>query len=188
MPPTIPSCREQLAALRLNASDYAEAAVHFQLILRDGKIAKSVLDGLAYTLMKTGEYRRAIETSERSIRQFGPDSRVYAGLGYLYRCVGNLTAAVTNYRMARDLAAADPERNFDLGLALYLERDFSGAAAVLQEALRLRPGWGTAHYYLALTWWNLRQYPLALAHARQAQDQGVEAAKLIVRTLSANQK
>jgi tetratricopeptide (TPR) repeat protein len=94
-------------------------------------------------------------------------------------------AAILNYRLARDLSPSDPERNLDLGLSLYLARDYPGAATSLQVTLRLMPTSGTAHYYLALTYWNQGQYVLALAHARLAQEHGVSEAKPMIQTLSA---
>jgi tetratricopeptide (TPR) repeat protein len=179
-------CREQLAAFRMEDLDFKDAAGQYQIILRSGKSSKSILDGFAYSLMKIGDYDRAVEFSERSIRQYGPDARVYGVLGYLYRCRGDLTRAVSNYRLARDAEPLDPERSFDFGLALYLAGDFAGAAAPIQTAIRLKPDYGTAHYYLAIVYWNLRQYALALTHARRAQDLGVPAANAIIQSLTPN--
>jgi tetratricopeptide (TPR) repeat protein len=177
-------CREQLAALRMAAQDYQESAAHFRFILDKGAVSKSVLDGLAYALMQIGDYGGAIPLSDSSLQRFGPDARVYAGLGYIYRCRGDLKAAIVNYQLARDLAATNPERNLDLGLTLYLARDFRSALTPLMTALRLRPGWGTAQYYLAMTYWNLGQRVLALSYARQAQEEGIAAAKSAVQALS----
>ena len=179
-------CREQLAALRLEASDFREAVSHYRFILQKAPAAKSVLDGLAFALMQLGDYDRAIEAAGKSVREFGPDLGLYSTLGTLYRYRGNLREAIRYYRLARDLAAADPERNFDLGLALYLAREYAAASVTLQTALRLKPDWGIAHYYLALTYWNQGQRVLALAHARRALQQGVQAAGQVVQALSAS--
>jgi superkiller protein 3 len=176
-------CREQLAWLRMAARDYKESAAHYELLLSDGSASKSVLDGLAFSLMQTGKFDRAIELSERSLRQYGPDARVYANLGYLHRCIGDLAAAVSDYRHARDLDSGDAERNGDLGFVLYLARDYSGAVAPLQTALKLKPAWGMGHFNLALVYWNLREYELALSQARVARDLGVQGADSVVQTL-----
>jgi tetratricopeptide (TPR) repeat protein len=182
--PEDPECREQLAALRMAARDYQESAAHFRFILDKGTASRSVLNGLAFSLMHIGDLGGAILMSERSLRDFVPDAQVHAGLGYLYRCRGDLQSALKNYRAARDLAPTDPERNLDLGFTLYLARDFKGALAPLLAALRLRPDWGTAQYYLAMTYWNLGQHVLALSYARMAQKQGVPEAKPAVQALS----
>jgi tetratricopeptide (TPR) repeat protein len=177
-------CREQLAWLRMEAQDYGDAAAQFQVMLRDGTDSKSILDGLAFALMKMGAYARAIDLSVGSLKRYGPDARVYANLGFLHRCVGNITAAVADYRRARDLAPADAERNGDLGFVLYLARDFSGAVAPLQTALRLKPDWGMGHFHLAMVYWNLGQYRLALSCARIAQEHGIQEAKPVVQSLA----
>lgn len=179
-------CRERLAAFRMEGGDYREAAAHYQVILRSGLSSRSILEGLAYSLMELGEYDHAIAYSERSLRQYGPSARVYRVLGYLYRCRGDAARAAANYRLARDAEPMDPERSFDLGLALYLGRDYAGAAASMQAAIRLKPDYGAAHYYLALVYWNLRQYNPALFHARRAQDLGIPAADTVVQTLTSN--
>jgi len=43
----------------MEASDYRESAAQFQFILRNGTASKSVLDGLAYSFMKLGDYNIA---------------------------------------------------------------------------------------------------------------------------------
>ena len=182
--PADPECRERLASLLMAAGDYQGSADQFRFLLNAGTTSKSVLNGLAFCLMQTGDIAGAIVMYERLLREFGPDPQVRGGLGYLYRCRGDLPSAITNYRLARDLAPTDPVRHFDLGLALYLAKDFKGASASLQAALRLRPGWGTAQYYLAMTYWNLGQHVLALSYARQAQEQGIPGASSAVQALS----
>jgi tetratricopeptide (TPR) repeat protein len=176
-------CLEQLAWLRAAALDYKEAAALFQSMIDKGSESKSTLDGLSFSLMKTGSFQPAIEFSTRSLKKYGPDTRVYANLGYLHRCVGDIDAAVADYRRALALAPKDPDRNYDLGIAFYLARNYAGAVEPLETAIRIRPDWGMAHYHLALVHWNLGQIRLALAHARIARDRGVSDAKAVVRTL-----
>jgi hypothetical protein len=56
----------------------------------------------------------------------------------------------------------------------------------LRAAIRLRPDWGLAHFNLAMTYWNLRQYAGALAHARIAEEKGLPGAARVVQALTAN--
>ena len=69
-------------------------------------------------------------------------------------------------------------------MVLYLARDYAAAAESFQAALRLRPGWGTARYNLAMAYWSQGQRALALAQARLAEEGGVPEAKALARTLS----
>jgi tetratricopeptide (TPR) repeat protein len=178
-------CREQLASLDLGFSRYGDAAAQFQFLLRKGTSSKSILDGLAFSLLNQGNYSGAFRVFESSLRRFGPDAWVESNLGYLSRCLGDLAAAAQHYRRACELVPSDPEKRYDLALVLYLKGDFASAANSLETALRLKPGWGAAHYNLAMAYWNLRQYAPALAHARLAQQNGVSEARSVVETLSA---
>lgn len=180
-------CREQLATLRMEAGEYGEATALLQGILRDGRVTKNVLDSLAYSLMKQGSFERAIVYAERSAAQFSSDIRGLETLAYLHRCRGDIKRAASYYRLARDAAPMDPEKNYNLGLALYLASDFRAAAAPLEAAVRLRSDYGPAHYYLALVYWNLKHYAPALASARRAQELAIPAARSIVETLTAGQ-
>jgi Flp pilus assembly protein TadD len=178
-------CREQLASLNLGLSHFGEAAAQFQILLRNGTSTKSILDGLAFSLLNQGNYAGAFRAFESSLRRFGPDAWVESNLGYLCRCLGDLAAAALHYRRACALAPSDPERHYDLALVLYLKGDFASAANSLEAGLRLKPEWGAAHYNLAMAYWNLRRYAPALAHARLAQQNGVSEARSMVETLSA---
>jgi tetratricopeptide (TPR) repeat protein len=179
-------CREQLASLRMDASDYQESAREFQTLLRNGTATKTVLDGLGFSLLRNGEHLQSIELFKRSLARYGTDAWIHSNLGYLYRIRGQLEAAVLHYRRACEIAPGDAEKNHDLGFALYLARDYTSALQPLQTAVRLKPDWGQAHHNLAMTLWNLRQYGPALTHARSAELLGVAGAGAIVRALSAN--
>jgi len=179
-------CREQLALLRMNTSDYSESAREFQILLRNGRATKTVLDGLGFSLLRTGDNVQPIDLFKRSLATYGPDAWIHSNLGYLYRLRGQLDTAVLHYRRAWEMIPGDAEKNHDLGYALYLVRDYTSAVPRLETAVRLRPDWGQAHHNLAMTLWNLRQYGPALTHARSAQSLGVAGAGAVVRALTAN--
>jgi tetratricopeptide (TPR) repeat protein len=179
-----PYCREQLAFLRMEAADYRQSAMHLQVLLRGGIASKSILDGLAFSLLKTGDYLQATGLFESSVNRYGKDEWIYSNLGYLYRCRSDLTSSIAAYRKARDMAPESPERNHDLGYVLYLARQYEGAVRPFQTALRFRPDWGEAHYNLAMNYWQLGQFVLALTHARLAQEKGIEKAAPVARALT----
>ncbi len=167
------------------AGDFRSAAQQLEMLDKDGTGNKSTLDGLAFSLMKRGNYTRAIRLFEGSLQRFGQDGWVYANLGFLHRCRGETGAAVANYRRARDLSPDDAARQHDLGFALYLARDYALAAEPLRSAVRLKPDWGAAHYDLAMNYWRMKLYGLALTHARIALQQNVPGAARAVDALSA---
>lgn len=177
-------CREALAFIRMEASDFAEASRQFQFLRDNGKTSRSILDGLAFSHIKQGDWVQASAALESSLKRFGEDGWTQKNLGYVWRARGNLGRAISHYRRACILAPRDAEAIHDLGFALYLARDFNEAITQLQLSLRLRPKWGLAHYNLALAHWNLHHYSLALEHARRAQSLGVREAAGAVRSLS----
>jgi tetratricopeptide (TPR) repeat protein len=184
--PQDPECREQLASLELESGDYTAAAGDFEIVLKSGTTSRNVLNGLSFSLLKLGNFSKVISVLEDALKTFGPDPWIYSSLGYAYRAQGDRKAAIDAYRHACSLVPEDPERQYDLGLTLYLDSDYADAAASFESALRLKPEWGgSAHFNLAMAYWQLRQYDKALAHARIAAEKGVREADPVVQTLSA---
>jgi tetratricopeptide (TPR) repeat protein len=134
--------------------------------------------------MKTGDYPQAAELFESSLRRYGEDAWVYSSLGYLYRCRGDLASALRRLGQAHRLVPADPEINYNLGIVLYLSRNYAAALEPLLASASRKPGWGPPHFYLAMAYWNLRQYATALSHAREAQARGMQEAVPVVKALS----
>jgi tetratricopeptide (TPR) repeat protein len=64
-------------------------------------------------------------------------------------------------------AAANPrtpaETSFDNGTKFYTAKDYQKALASFQDAMRLKPDFGTASHYLGMTLYQLKQYPEAIA-------------------------
>lgn len=178
------SCGEQLASLVLEQSRYGEAAALYQTLLRSGRSSKSILDGLAFSLLNQGKLAEAAEIFRSSLRRYGDDAWARSCLGYIARADGDLAAAIAHLRRAVELDAADADTRYDLALALYLAGEFGPAAEAFEAALRLRPGWGRAHYNLAMVYWNLRRYPQALAQARLAERYGIREAARVIAALA----
>jgi tetratricopeptide (TPR) repeat protein len=178
------ACREQLATLRMDASDYHESAQQFQSLLRSGIASKAILDGLAFSLTKLGDYPQSITIFRSSLERFGTDPWVYSSLGFAYRMQGDLNSAISCYRKAREMTPRDPDASYNLGYALHLAGDFAAAVEPLLASLRIKPDRGLAHYHLALTYWHLQQYGPALIQARMALENGVPQAAQAVAILS----
>ncbi len=181
-----PDCSEQLAYLKMDGGDYREAADLFRAVLGRGRATKNVLDSQGYALMKLGESRESIGLFENSLKRYGPDSWVYFNLGHLYQKSGNYPFAIASYREARQLSPQDPEIAHNFGFALYLAGDYASAVEPFKTAVRLRAGWGLAHFNLAMTYWHLGQYDQALTHARIAEKRGMPGAARVVQILSAS--
>jgi tetratricopeptide (TPR) repeat protein len=177
-------CRGRLAALLFETDRFREAASEYARLFSSGDTSKGVLEGLASSRLRMGDHAAAIKLFEESLARYGEDLQVRLNLGFLHRCVGDLPSATGNYRRALELSPRDREIAIELGTVLYLGRNYLEAVEPLETALRLRPGWGKAHYSLALVYWSLGQRVLALAHARQAESRGVRDAARVVRVLT----
>ncbi len=177
-------CREQLASLRLDAGGYAGAASQFQNLLPNGIASKEIIDNLAFSLMNTGDHAEATELFESSLKRYGQDGWIYFNLGYMHRCRGDLRAAALDLQRAARLIPSDPEINYNLGVVLHLSKRYGPAVDSFQTAIPRKPGWGPAYFNLALAYWSLGQYAMALSQARLAQENGVQEAGSVVRMLS----
>jgi len=62
----------------------------------------------------------------------------------------------------------DPERHLKLGLAQFDAGETEAARASLVEAVRLKPGWAEAHFYLAKVFDVLKRYDDMLDAFREA--------------------
>lgn len=104
--------------------------------------ALTVLGNL-YT--KNGEYRKAIETLEKSVEQLeasehrSPNflSFTHLGLGNAYRKAGLLERAAGEYRSAIEITPKRFDVRYNLGLTYLGMGDFAAAAAAYEEALEL---------------------------------------------------
>jgi tetratricopeptide (TPR) repeat protein len=184
--PQSADCLEELAHLRMAASDFSEAILHYEAIRKLRADSKSVLDGLGYCFMKTGRWEQARTLFDASLKHFGPEASALGQLGFIERSLGQVDQAVVHYLQASALAPQDAGLHHDLAFALYLKGDYANAAGHFLISLRIRPGWGMAHYNLALNYWQMRDYAAALTHARSARNLGISQAAGIEQTLMAH--
>ena len=176
-------CRQQLASLRMEASDYLESKRLFQNLLRSGVASKEILDGLAFSRLYLKEYAGAAELLESSLDRFGADSWVHTNLGYAYRSLGHWSEALDHYRRASDLGGDPAQQSYDLAYTLFLSGDYRAALEPFRRAVKARPAWGLAHHNLAMNYWNLGQHSMAMIHARLSVRSGFEQAGSIIRNL-----
>ncbi|HYK91078.1 MAG TPA: tetratricopeptide repeat protein, partial [Acidobacteriota bacterium] len=169
-----------------DGGDYREAADLLRAVLGKDRATKNILDSQGYALMRLGESQESIGLFESSLKRYGPDSWDYFNLGHLYQKSGNFPLAIASYREARRLSPQDPEIVHNLGFSLYLSGDYDSALEPFKTAVRLRAGWGLAHFNLAMTYWHLGQYAPALTHARIAEERGMPGAARVVQILSAS--
>ena len=112
--------------------DYVQAAAH-----------------LGQALAALGDQEGA-ERAYRKALDLGAGAVAWNGLGSVLKATGREDDAVAAYRKAIGLTPDFAEAHAGLGLALFDEGDPGPAAACLEEALRLKPRFGLAAFYLAV--------------------------------------
>ncbi len=126
---------------KTGAVDKAIANYEKALLLRPTLLPS--VRNLGDALMAKGEHARAVEVLSRAPN----DAASLANLGEAHRRQGNHAEAITALRKAADLDPVLPEARFWLGRAL---EDSAGAQArgAYEEAIRIKPNYAEAHYYL----------------------------------------
>lgn len=99
--------------------------------------------------MKLGEFVRAIQSLEATVR-LGPD-RIAArlDLGTLYLVVGAVAKAKAQFLRALALNNSNVKAMTGLGIVYYHEKDYGKAISQLQDSCGLNPSSFACHFYLA---------------------------------------
>jgi tetratricopeptide (TPR) repeat protein len=76
---------------------------------------------------------------------------------------GNIKDAIVAARVTTQLSPNNPITFFQLGILLYTDKDYVGAAEALDTAVRLQPDYANARYFLGLTYARLNKMAEARA-------------------------
>jgi predicted CXXCH cytochrome family protein len=126
---------------KTGAVDKAIANYEKALLLRPSLLPS--LRNLGNALMAKGDHTKAAEVLSRAPN----DAASLANLGEANRRRGNPTEAIAVLRKAASLDPVLPEARFWLGRALE-ESGAPGADGAYEEAIRIKPNYAEAHYYL----------------------------------------
>lgn len=152
----------------------------FRAALRHGRRAERLLPGssrpygvIGDALVELGRYEEAFDAFER-MGSLRPSLASYARVAYARELLGDRAGAAQAMRLARDAAAGQPEPTaWALVELAKLERGSGAArraARLLQEALRLVPGYVPARTELAYREMARGDLEGALAQARRAAE------------------
>jgi len=128
-----------------------------------------VLEGVAALHEELGRNDLAIATYERAIECNPGNAALYARLGMIYRQRSMLAEARTMYKMAAERASDDPAILFELA-QLHVEEDGATLESLklLEQIIRLDPGYAQAHLLLGDVYLNRQQGPQAIQHYERA--------------------
>ena len=105
---------------------------------------------LGSVALKQGQTREAVKYGEQAIRLNGKNPEYYNNLGLAYHEMGQIEAAVINYRKALALAPAYADALFNMHAALIDSKDFSKAISALEKTLAANTRDLEARFMLAM--------------------------------------
>lgn len=162
-----------LALVRLGRWDEAERELEVVTAVVPDSFEPAYLRALA--AYNAGRLDAAETLARRLTEAFPRASVAHTLLGVVLSARGGMPIdTVPVFRKARELDETSFDAAFYLGRALYTLRDFDGAAAALEAAVRLRPDDLKARFFLATALESLGSTDAALAQyeeiARRAPD------------------
>jgi tetratricopeptide (TPR) repeat protein len=188
------NARRDLAACLSRQGKFAEAV---QALEASKEAYPSVLEiqmDLARAYAQAGEYSQAVSLAEQiGVVQNPPkqatellaalrnaqetagklstepeNAALFAALGHIHIQLGNLEAAVAQYRRAATLDPSNPEYYKWLGNTLFKEEEWEGAAAEWEKAIALAPDDALAINNLGTAYDNLEQNEKAMSCYQKA--------------------
>ena len=111
-------------------------------------------DEYASLLIETRQPARAIQESQRVLRNSPKDLNAQLNIGYANLKAGDFQKAEVAYRGAVVSDANSPAAHYDLGLALKMQDQFDSAQKEFHSSIALDPSLAEAHYALGLIAWQ----------------------------------
>jgi tetratricopeptide (TPR) repeat protein len=128
-----------LGQIALDNEDWKQAIVAFQRSLSDTDQRESALAFLAYSQLKNGEGRSAIETIRQTEQTRKNDADVDYVLSEIYRAAGQLEKALMHIRNAIENSQSNARYFQQLGLIHMDSSEPQMARDALNQALKLEP-------------------------------------------------
>lgn len=129
------------------AGDYKRAVEELEKIEEKDPRYSEALFYVGFAQASVGETDKALATLQR-LAPLLPLYEVYNNVGVLLIKKKQYGEAVNYLKPAAEAAPRDTDTLFNLGYAMYLAGDSTGAAATLKRSLERKPSDGEAHYVL----------------------------------------
>ncbi len=123
---------------------------------------------------KLKQVDQEIATYKRLLQQEPDSFPARVNLGHAYFGQKAFSQALLNYKKAVAIQNDDPYLYLNMGIACTELKDEDSAISYLVKSVTLKPNLGNAHYALAVTYYNRRQFKLAFDHINLARNSGIE--------------
>ncbi|NQV33146.1 MAG: tetratricopeptide repeat protein [Phycisphaeraceae bacterium] len=164
----------QLGSVYLDTGLHTRALSQYKQVLIEQPSNLHALFGSAMCYSKLKRVDQEIAAYKRLL-QYEPDSfPARVNLGHAYFGQQAFSQALVNYQKAVSIQNDDPYLYLNMGIACTELKDEDSAITYLLRSVTLKPDLGNAHYALAVTYYNQRQFKLAFNHMNLAKDSGIE--------------
>lgn len=149
----------------LKMKDEAVAAMSKAMTLGDR--SKEMYTVLARAYVERKEWQNALDAYAKG----EPNSTDQFKIGQMLVLTGNLGGADSIYRAMIDKDSTSGDGKYamvELGKLRFRQKDYAGAAGLLERRIALDPNSDEAYYYAGLSYKELKQLPEAIAALRQS--------------------
>ena len=161
--------RNNLGHAMANMGRLPEAMEQFKESLRLNPDYAEAHSNLAFGLMQTGQYEKAIKHCETALRlKKNEYPEAHYNLGTALINVGRLPEAIEHFEQALKLNPFYPDAENSLGSALLKTDRLAEALEHYKKALSLKPDFADAHFNLGSVLASLGRYPEAIEHYQRA--------------------
>ncbi len=136
----------------MEAGRFEEAEKKFLDVLRQDEKNIYVLGNLAAVQIEQNRLEDAEKTINKALAIEPRDPASLFAMGFLKYRQENYDAALDVLSLSASLIPDEPRTQYFLGKTLIQKGNRTAAEAALRKAVQLRPGWGDAHFSLAMVY------------------------------------
>jgi tetratricopeptide (TPR) repeat protein len=164
----------QLATVYLETDQHTRALSLYRQILSQEPANLRALFGRAMCYNKLQQVAQEIAAYKQLLQHEPGSFAARVNLGHAYFGQKAFKEALSNYKKAVTIEDDDPHLYLNMGIACTELKDADNAVTYLLRSVTLKPDLGNAHYALAVTYYNEKQFKLALNHINLAKRNGVQ--------------
>lgn len=149
-----------------NYEKYEEANKYFDKVINNASLDSLFLSGVCYnkgsTLIKLGDYERAIFLFNKAISFYSDDDESFYGKGYALLSQGKYKEAIAPFNKAININPNDFEYYFRKGVAFYFLEKYKLAIKQFDESIAINPDYAQSYFLKAEAMGKLKKYKEAI--------------------------
>ncbi|MCK6590477.1 MAG: tetratricopeptide repeat protein [Polyangiaceae bacterium] len=148
--------------------DVANASKQYEAILAGGGGGVDVRLAYGQLLLDAGQKEKAAEQLKKGLEAAQKDAPILITLGLLLGQAGAFGDCVKAFDKAIAVKSDHPEPYVRRGICRHELNDEAGARSDYEAAIKIKPDFAAAHYYLGVSWMVDKKYPNAKAELTKA--------------------